>query len=192
MNFNSSDLFEYASNGNTSTFPRLPVQGSNLTKEDVMDFLKRELEIIKNQHLIHAPVNQCIPINHTSSESIACQFYCNGFFKELFTSYKSMHGYISLAVSINFDWLALFLETKYVDTNKSIEIGILQICIFGTIANVLNIIVLTRKDMNKTPINTILKWLAVADMFIMIEYIPFSINMYIRPRMLNMHQSTDY
>lgn len=68
----------------------------------------------------------------------------------------------------------------------------MQICIFGTIANVLNIIVLTRKDMNKTPINTILKWLAVADMFIMIEYIPFSINMYIRPRMLNMHQSTDY
>lgn len=56
-----------------------------------------------------------------------------------------------------------------------------QICIFGTIANILNIIVLTRKDMSKTPINTILKWLAVADMFLMIEYIPFSIYMYIGP-----------
>lgn len=57
----------------------------------------------------------------------------------------------------------------------------LQICIFGTIANILNIIVLTRKDMSKTPINTILKWLAVTDMFVMIEYIPFSLYMYISP-----------
>lgn len=33
----------------------------------------------------------------------------------------------------------------------------LQICIFGTIANILNIIILTRKEMTKTPINAILK-----------------------------------
>lgn len=58
---------------------------------------------------------------------------------------------------------------------------LLQVCIFGTIANILNIIVLTRKDMCKTPINQILKWLAVADMFVMIEYIPFTIYMYIIP-----------
>lgn len=32
-----------------------------------------------------------------------------------------------------------------------------QICIFGTIANILNIIILTRKEMTKTPINAILK-----------------------------------
>lgn len=57
----------------------------------------------------------------------------------------------------------------------------MQVCIFGTIANILNIIVLTRKDMCKTPINQILKWLAVADMFVMIEYIPFTIYMYIIP-----------
>lgn len=35
--------------------------------------------------------------------------------------------------------------------------------------------------MSKTPINTLLKWLAVADMFVMIEYIPFTIYMYIFP-----------
>lgn len=36
--------------------------------------------------------------------------------------------------------------------------------------------------MSKTPINTILKWLSVADMFVMIEYIPFTIyTTYIRP-----------
>lgn len=54
-----------------------------------------------------------------------------------------------------------------------------QICIFGTIANILNIIVLTRKDLCKNPINIILKWLAVADMFVMMEYIPFSCYMYL-------------
>lgn len=54
-----------------------------------------------------------------------------------------------------------------------------QICLFGTIANIFNIIVLTRKEMCKAPINIILKWLAVTDMFVMIEYIPFSIYMYL-------------
>jgi len=54
-----------------------------------------------------------------------------------------------------------------------------QICIFGTIANILNVIVLTKKDMAKAPINKILKWLAVADMFVMIEYIPFASYQYI-------------
>ncbi|XP_055381765.1 G-protein coupled receptor dmsr-1 isoform X2 [Condylostylus longicornis] len=64
--------------------------------------------------------------------------------------YESYHGYVSLLI-----------------------------CIFGTIANILNIIVLTRKEMCKQPINKILKWLAVADMFVMIEYIPFASYMYI-------------
>lgn len=54
-----------------------------------------------------------------------------------------------------------------------------QICIFGTIANILNIMVLTRKEMAKAPINNILKWLAVADMFVMLEYIPYTTYQYI-------------
>jgi hypothetical protein len=41
--------------------------------------------------------------------------------------YKSIHGYVSMVV-----------------------------CIFGTIANILNIAVLTRKEMNGSPINRIL------------------------------------
>lgn len=74
----------------------------------------------------------------------------------------------------------MLLETVFI---KLVSIQF-QICIFGTIANILNIIVLTRKDMSKTPINTILKWLSVADMFVMIEYIPFTIyTTYIRPSM---------
>lgn len=54
-----------------------------------------------------------------------------------------------------------------------------QICLFGTLANIFNVIVLTRKEMSKAPINIILKWLAVTDMFVMVEYIPFSIYMYL-------------
>jgi thyrotropin-releasing hormone receptor len=57
--------------------------------------------------------------------------------------------------------------------------SIQQICIFGTVANILNVIVLTQKEMNKTPINSILKWLAVTDMFVMLEYIPFASYMYL-------------
>lgn len=58
----------------------------NITDEDLHDFAKKLLEF--NQY------------NASSeNESIACEHYCNGFVKDVFTSYKRMHGYISLAVS---------------------------------------------------------------------------------------------
>ena len=63
--------------------------------------------------------------------------------------YRKMHGYISLIV-----------------------------CLFGMVANSLNIIVLTRKDMI-SPTNAILTGLAFADNLVMIEYIPFAVHMYI-------------
>ncbi|KAK9875505.1 hypothetical protein WA026_007899 [Henosepilachna vigintioctopunctata] len=47
------------------------------------------------------------------------------------------------------------------------------VCIFGTISNVLNIAVLTRKEMASVAINRILTALAVADMLLMVEYIIF-------------------
>lgn len=49
------------------------------------------------------------------------------------------------------------------------------ICLLGIVANCLNIIVLTRKDMASVPINRILTALAWADMLLMVEYIPFTI-----------------
>lgn len=64
--------------------------------------------------------------------------------------YASIHGYISLTV-----------------------------CIFGITANIMNIIVLTRKNM-VSPTNAILTGLAVADMMVMLSYIPFSFHNYIR------------
>ncbi|CAH0552067.1 unnamed protein product [Brassicogethes aeneus] len=50
----------------------------------------------------------------------------------------------------------------------------ITVCIFGTLSNISNIAVLTRNDMANAPVNRILTALAVADMILMIEYIPFA------------------
>lgn len=49
----------------------------------------------------------------------------------------------------------------------------LLVCLFGSIANILNIAVLTRKEM-RTPTNIILTGLAIADLCVMLDYLPFS------------------
>ena len=75
--------------------------------------------------------------------------YCGEGLHSFHLSYAKVHGYVSLVV-----------------------------CIFGMLANTLNIIVLTRKDMI-SPTNAILTGLAVADNLVMIEYIPFTVYMYL-------------
>ncbi|XP_019870904.1 G-protein coupled receptor dmsr-1 [Aethina tumida] len=50
----------------------------------------------------------------------------------------------------------------------------ITVCLFGTLANISNIAVLTRKDMASAPVNRILTALAFADMMLMLEYIPFA------------------
>ena len=52
------------------------------------------------------------------------------------------------------------------------------VCVFGIVANLANIVVLTRKNMI-TSTNTILTWLAVADLITMTSYLPVSIHFYI-------------
>lgn len=52
------------------------------------------------------------------------------------------------------------------------------VCVFGSIANVLNICVLTTKEM-RWPTNLILTGLAIADLLVMLEYIPFTVHRYI-------------
>ena len=64
-------------------------------------------------------------------------------------SYRMVHGYISLLV-----------------------------CIAGIFMNILIIMVLTRKEM-RTPINRMLTGLAIADIVVMLEYIPFTLHMYV-------------
>jgi len=52
------------------------------------------------------------------------------------------------------------------------------VCVAGIIANVANIVVLTRPSM-RSPINYILTGLAVSDILIMLAYIPFAIVFYV-------------
>ncbi|XP_050399563.1 G-protein coupled receptor dmsr-1 [Patella vulgata] len=52
------------------------------------------------------------------------------------------------------------------------------VCTFGIMANIANIIVLTRKNMISST-NTILMWLAVADLFTMMSYLSFAFCFYI-------------
>lgn len=48
-----------------------------------------------------------------------------------------------------------------------------MVCFFGCIANSLNIVVLTRREM-RSPTNAILTGLALADFLVMIDYIPYA------------------
>ena len=50
------------------------------------------------------------------------------------------------------------------------------VCVFGTLFNLANILVLTHRDM-RSPVNMILTGIAVADFLVMLEYIPFTIYM---------------
>lgn len=74
--------------------------------------------------------------------------YCGQSTTDFHNTYVLMHGYISVLV-----------------------------CVFGSVANTLNIAVLTRREM-VSPTNSILTGLAVADLLVMLEYIPFAFHMY--------------
>ena len=53
------------------------------------------------------------------------------------------------------------------------------VCVMGTVFNMMNILVLTHKDMRTNPINLLLTGIAVADVMVMVEYIPFAVHMYL-------------
>lgn len=55
-------------------------------------------------------------------------------------------------------------------------------CILGCIANILNVVVLTRREI-RSPTNAILTGLAIADFLVMIDYIPYAWFDYILPHM---------
>ncbi|XP_062550972.1 G-protein coupled receptor dmsr-1-like [Armigeres subalbatus] len=73
--------------------------------------------------------------------------YCGQGLDDFHTSYSAIHGIICLLV-----------------------------CIFGSIANTLNIIVLTRREM-RSPTNAILTGLAIADLLVMLDYMPYAVYM---------------
>ncbi|XP_034656962.1 uncharacterized protein LOC117894169 [Drosophila subobscura] len=98
----------------------------------------------------------------SSGNNETAPLYCGSGMDNFHTSYKNMHGYVSLVV-----------------------------CILGTIANTLNIIVLTRKEM-RSPTNAILTGLAVADLAVMLEYIPYTIHDFILTDSLPREQKLSY
>lgn len=76
-------------------------------------------------------------------ENESINCYCSQF-REFSLAYREIHGYLSFFI-----------------------------CIVGVLSNILNIIVLTRREMSVLPINRILRGLAIVDIILMIEYIPF-------------------
>ncbi|XP_064467552.1 G-protein coupled receptor dmsr-1-like [Ornithodoros turicata] len=56
----------------------------------------------------------------------------------------------------------------------------MTVCVFGIVANVLNIIVLTRRNM-VSPTNGILTGLAVADMLVITTYLPYTVYTHVLP-----------
>ncbi|XP_052872748.1 G-protein coupled receptor dmsr-1-like [Anopheles cruzii] len=72
--------------------------------------------------------------------------YCGKALDDFHTSYAKVHGMVCLLV-----------------------------CIFGSIANTLNIVVLTRREM-RSPTNAILTGLAIADLLVMLDYMPYAVN----------------
>ncbi len=76
--------------------------------------------------------------------------YCN-YLRNFSLAYRQIHGYASFFI-----------------------------CVVGVISNILNIIVLTRREMAVLPINRILRGLAICDVILMVEYIPFIFFYYIR------------
>lgn len=94
-----------------------------------------------------------VSLNTTLEPSAGTEYQCGARLESFYYWYRSqMHGWASLLI-----------------------------CIFGSIANVLNIAVLTRREM-QSPTNMILTGLAVADLLVMMEYIPYAIHMYLYKR----------
>lgn len=71
-------------------FKNITITDFNITTDNINDFLKKLWQLSK-------PLNETV--EDDDNELSACQYYCNGFVKDLFGSYKSVHGYISLVVS---------------------------------------------------------------------------------------------
>ncbi|XP_073836376.1 G-protein coupled receptor dmsr-1-like [Musca autumnalis] len=88
--------------------------------------------------------------------------YCDKSFDDFHTNYKHIHGHLSVVV-----------------------------CLLGTMANTLNIMVLTRREM-RTPTNVILTGLAVADLAVMLEYLPYAIHDYILAEYWSREQQLSY
>lgn len=76
--------------------------------------------------------------------------YCVPGASDFYRGYSRLHGYIAVAI-----------------------------CVVGSVTNSINIAVLSRREMTSTT-NSILTGLAVADLLVMLEYIPYALHMNIK------------
>ena len=138
---------------------------SSINGTDVFSTHHLTLETLKQLNLTKSDLFRFLSendlrtlFNLTKPTTVMTECYCNGTMREMLIKYRSVHGYLSLMV-----------------------------CLFGTVANALNVAVLTRKDMASAPINRILTALAIADMLVMVEYMPFACYQYlVLPNEINM------
>lgn len=101
-------------------------------------------------YIYYSNNNTIGPTTIVGNNNNAFYYHCNGFVRRISTTYRSYHGYVALLV-----------------------------CSFGTLANLLNVAVLTRKKLRRAPINRILTGLAAADVLVMLEYVPFAVYEYL-------------
>ncbi|XP_017865818.1 G-protein coupled receptor dmsr-1 isoform X1 [Drosophila mojavensis] len=131
------------------------MQETNMAQRQLDESVSLNETLLKDLEITRGDIQDFVKLlfdfqKKNQTQQDECQGYCQGEIYTWLRAYNGIHGYVSLLI-----------------------------CIFGTIANILNIMVLTRKEMAKAPINNILKWLAVADMFVMLEYIPYTTYQYI-------------
>lgn len=156
--YNSSNITQALSN----LFKEMLIATEDTSSNNSNDNLSQFLSSLKEQttkNTSHDPIDFGTLVrlvdgwrnkfNLTKTPELPCN-YCEGGFRDVILAYNSIHGYISLMV-----------------------------CFFGSLANALNVAVLTRRDLAAAPINRLLKWLAVADIFVMLEYIPFAVYRYL-------------
>ncbi|XP_063982124.1 G-protein coupled receptor dmsr-1 [Diachasmimorpha longicaudata] len=134
--------------------------GILLRRDTVMHHLKNYTHILNSFNITEEDLDYMNNYSANAINNYQTVCYCSGYIRQLALSYRLYHGYVALIV-----------------------------CLFGTVANILNIVVLTRKDMAMAPINRILTGLATADMLVMIEYIPFAVYEYL---LLPEHQRFPY
>lgn len=93
MTFASSIITDAMYYSNDMDIKRNLAKKLNLTGDEINDFFnKATIEEAKN-------INRTGHTNISANGNNACEYYCNGLIKDIFTNYKCMHGYISLAVS---------------------------------------------------------------------------------------------
>lgn len=138
-------------NGNCSEV-LLAASSGNLTRmDDHHQHHERLLSLLNlTEEDMDYILNMSLNLRNMNNVDMNPQCYCSGRVRDIATGYRQIHGYLSLVV-----------------------------CLFGTIANVLNVVVLTRKELAAAPINRILTGIAVADMLVMLEYVPFACYMYL-------------